>query len=157
MPTSNCNAHRTLPGGPERLSARQPPAVQARFPAVYVKHDRRLQAAAALRRANSRRRGSRPIEGVAVKSDDVKLRNRVIRGKTAPGSQEAREQYKQLRFMMNAQWVFAAFMAVVVVYYSLSWLFLAVLAVCCAFGIPAQRKILRLVRENAYPHGSPNE
>jgi hypothetical protein len=92
-----------------------------------------------------------------VKADDVKLRNRLIRGKTAQGSQEAREQYKQLRFLVTAQWVFFPVMAGIFIYYSLPWVFLAVLAICCVLGIPAERKFLRLLREHAYRHGSPNE
>ena len=88
-----------------------------------------------------------------MKSDDTNLRNRVITGKTTPGSREAREQYKQIRLLLFVQWVGAAAIAGLVVYFSLSWFLLALLAVACAVGIPGHRKLLRRLRENAYPNG----
>ena len=90
-------------------------------------------------------------------NDDIKLRNRLIRGKTAPGSREAREQYKQIRLLLVAQWVGAAIIAAFVFYFSLSWIILALLAAACVVGIPSQRKFLLRLQENAYPNGSPSE
>jgi len=92
-----------------------------------------------------------------VNSDDTKLRNRLITGKTTPGSQEAREQYKQIRLLLAGQWVFAAVIAGFAVYLSVSWIIFALLAVACIFGIPGQRKFLVRLRENAYPNGSQGE
>jgi len=89
--------------------------------------------------------------------DDTKLRNRLITGKTAPGSQEAREQYKQIRLLLIGQWVGAAIIAGFAVYLSLSWVIFALLAVACILGIPSQRKFLVRLRGNAYPNGSPGE
>jgi hypothetical protein len=89
--------------------------------------------------------------------DDIKLRNRLITGKTAPGSQEAREQYKQIRLLLIGQWVWTAIIAGFAVYLSVSWIIWALLAVACIFGIPSQRKFLGRLRENAYPNGSPGE
>lgn len=90
-------------------------------------------------------------------SDDTKLRNRLITGKTTPGSREAREQYKQVRLLLIAQWVFVAIMAGIAVYFSLSWVFLAVFALACVFGIPSHRKFLTRLRKNAYPNGTVSE
>lgn len=92
-----------------------------------------------------------------MNSDDTKLRNRLITGKTTPGSREAREQYKQIRLLLIGQWVGAATIAAVAVYLSLSWVIFALLAVACVFGIPSQRRFLMRLRENACPSGSPGE
>jgi hypothetical protein len=92
-----------------------------------------------------------------MRPDDVKLRNRLVRGKTSPGSREAREQYKQLRFLVTAQWVFVAVTAGIAVKYSLSWVALAVLVGSCVLGIPVWRKFLRVLRENAYRQGPPDK
>ena len=90
-------------------------------------------------------------------SDHTKLRNRLITEKTAPGSREAREQYRQIRLLLIAQWVGAATIAGLAVYLSLSWVILALLAVACVFGISGQRRFLTRLRENAYPGGSPGD
>jgi hypothetical protein len=92
-----------------------------------------------------------------MSSDDTKLRNRIITGKTTPGSQEAREQYKQFRLLLAGQWVGAAVIAGFAVYFSLSWVIFALLAVACIFGIPSERKFLMRLRDNAYPKGSSGE
>jgi hypothetical protein len=89
-----------------------------------------------------------------MNSDDTKLRNRLITGKTTPGSQEAREQYRQVRLLLIWQWVGAAIIAGFAVYLSLSWVIFALLAVACIFGIPSQRKFVMRLRDNAYPKGS---
>ena len=92
-----------------------------------------------------------------MNSDDTKLRNRLITGKTTPGSREAREQYKQIRLLLIAQWVGVAIIAGFAVYLWLSWVIFALLVVACVFGISGHRKFLTRLRENAYPDGSPGE
>jgi hypothetical protein len=89
--------------------------------------------------------------GTPMNSDDTQLRNRLITRKTTPGSQEAREQYKQIRLLLVGQWMGAAIITGLAVYLSLSWVIFALLAVACIFGIPSQRKFLMRLRENAYP------
>jgi hypothetical protein len=77
--------------------------------------------------------------------------------KTLPGSKAARDQYRQTRLIVAAQWVLTLFMVGVVIAYSITWGFLVVLGVLSIFGIPAHRRFLRRLRENAYPDGPLDE
>lgn len=70
-----------------------------------------------------------------------------------PGSDEAVQNYRRLRFVTLAQWAGVPFIAaaIIVIGSRVGLVLLAVLVILAPMGIWAQRKVLRHYRDRAYP------